>query len=153
MQPTPTLPPAFTATATPGAFQQAVLDRTNFYRTQNGLQPLRFNDILNRVAQSYAEDLARAGTITHTLNGTTPAGRIAMEGYNWSWAGENLACGYGTGTAVVDAWFNEPPDAEGRRGHRENILNPNYTEMGVGVASGGSCSPVTVQDLARPAGG
>ena len=57
--------------------------------------------------------------------GTTASDRANLAGYQSPSVGENIAAGYMTAQEVVDGWMNSP-------GHRENILNPNYTEIGVG---------------------
>jgi uncharacterized protein YkwD len=56
--------------------------------------------------------------------------RDLQAGYaNWTWVGENIAAGYPTPEAVVSGWMSSPE-------HRDNILSPDYTEIGVGVANG-----------------
>ena len=61
------------------------------------------------------------------VEGNTPFERIRAAGYDYSFAGENIAAGLSVSTPeqVVDAWIASP-------GHNENLLNPNFTELGVG---------------------
>ncbi len=59
------------------------------------------------------------------VNGSSPQDRAAKAGYQYSRFGENIAAGYVTPQEVVDAWMTS-------EGHRANILNQNYKEMGVG---------------------
>jgi len=67
--------------------------------------------------------------ILYGVNAPTPATRLDYAGYdNWMTYGENIAFGYSTAAAVMQAWMNSP-------GHRANILNPNFKEIGVGVVA------------------
>ena len=109
-----------------------VLDLTNAERQKAGLPPLTFNPQLGNAAQSYSQVLASTGCFEHTC-GPVPdfADRDAQAGYTgWSAIGENIAAGYPTPEAVVSGWMQSP-------GHRANILSPKYTEIGIGLVSGG----------------
>ncbi len=109
-----------------------VVALTNAERQKAGLQPLRPNDQLGAAAQGYAVVLATGECWAHTC-GPEPdfAKRAAIAGYmGWSGLAENIAAGQRTPEAVVRSWMNS-------EGHRKNILNPSFSEIGVGVASGG----------------
>ncbi len=83
----------------------------------------------------------------HVLPGVpypSPPDRLAAVNYTWSAYGENVAAGQRSGTEVVSAWMNSP-------GHRANILNPAYTEIGVGYAVDSEGRPYYAQVFARPA--
>jgi uncharacterized protein YkwD len=113
-------------------FVGRVLELTNVERQNAGLAPLNWNPQLQDAAQTYSEVLASSGCFAHTC-GPVPnfADRDGQAGYSdWSSIGENIAAGYPTPEAVVAGWMASP-------GHRENILSPQFTELGVGVASGG----------------
>ena len=93
-----------------------------------GAGPLKVNDALNRAAQVHTEKQAAAKHMTHQLPGELDlAGRLAEVHYNLNGA-ENVAFG---GT-VVEEIFNQ---WMGSDGHRKNILNPIYTEIGLGTAT------------------
>src|SRR5579859_1055153 len=114
------------------AFVSRVIELTNAERDRAGLAPLAQNDQLADAAQGYSEVLASGACFDHTC-GDVPdfADRDAQAGYtDWTDIGENIAAGYPTPEAVVAGWMASP-------GHRANILSPNFSEIGVGVAQGG----------------
>lgn len=97
-----------------------VLTCVNQIRAYYGLRSLSSNASLNSGAQACAERMASSGQLTHSAY---PGG--------WSRWGENIAEGYGSSVAVFNAWMASP-------GHRANILEPSYTQMGIGHVSAGS---------------
>lgn len=98
---------------------------TNDIRTQNGLPPLTYNTTLGTVAQTYSQTMASLDFFDHVgLDGSTPQSRSSSQGYTGA-VGENIAAGYTSAADVVQAWINSP-------GHRANLLNPYYTEIGIG---------------------
>jgi uncharacterized protein YkwD len=108
------------------SYIQQVLNLTNVERTKSGLQPLRLNDKLNQSAQAHSQDMAIADYFSHTgANGSNAGDRAASAGYYYSSLGENIAAGYITPQEVVQGWMNSP-------GHRANIMNAGYQELGVG---------------------
>ena len=110
---------------------QRVLDLTNVERQKAGLGQLRLSRMLTDAAQAYAVVLANGPCFEHTC-GPVPNFelRINRVGYvGWTTIGENIAAGYPTAEAVVGGWMASP-------GHRENILQTGFTEMGVGVVFG-----------------
>lgn len=110
----------------PSGFAQQVLDLTNNFRSQNALPPLTLNSQLNAAAQEQSQNMALQDFFSHTgLDGSTPASRAQAQGYSFSFIGENIGAGYQTPEEVVQGWIDSP-------GHRENLLNPNYTEIGIG---------------------
>jgi uncharacterized protein YkwD len=107
-------------------FEKQVLDLTNQERAKAGLQPLKGNAELDYAADKYAEDMSKRGVLSHTgPDGSQPWDRAKAVGYEAQTMGENIAAGQETPEQVVQAWMNSS-------GHRANILNPNYTELGVG---------------------
>jgi uncharacterized protein YkwD len=115
-----------TPRASGNSFIDRVVELTNAQRSQAGLQPLRLNLQLNAAAQAHTEDMAIHDFFAHTaLNGSSPGDRTRLAGYSSSSVGENIAAGYATPEAVVQGWMNSP-------GHRANILNSSYEEIGVG---------------------
>ncbi|NJM70130.1 MAG: hypothetical protein HC862_07785 [Scytonema sp. RU_4_4] len=111
-------------------FEQQVLELTNEERAKNGLSPLKANDELNYAADTYAEEMSQRGVLSHTgEDGSQPWDRAETVGYEAQTMGENIAAGQTTPEQVVQDWMNSS-------GHRENILNPEYTELGVGFHDG-----------------
>jgi uncharacterized protein YkwD len=121
---------AGTADASP--FAARVLDLTNAERQKAGLAPLALSTELANAAQNYSQVLATTGCFEHTC-GPLPnfVDRDAQAGYtDWTSIGENIAAGYPTPEAVVAGWMASP-------GHRANILSADFTEIGIGMTSGG----------------
>lgn len=103
-----------------------VVELTNFYRAQEGLQPLTLNTNLSSSAQSHSEDMAENDFFSHTgSDGSKVRDRAISAGYESTYVGQNIAAGFVTAEEVVRGWMNST-------GHRENILNPNYQEIGIG---------------------
>jgi uncharacterized protein YkwD len=122
---------------TMAAVAAATLCLLNGERADQGLAPLATNAKLTTAAAAYAQDLVAGSYFSHTgRDGSDVLDRIKRTGYiraDRAWRiGENLAWGTGglaTPSAIVRAWMNSP-------GHRENILNGAYREIGVGVVAG-----------------
>ena len=113
------------------AFEQEVIRLVNEIRAENGLNSLEYDWELSRVARYKSQDMKDNRYFSHTspVYGT-PYQMIKNFGISFKSAGENIAMGYSTPQAVVNAWMNSS-------GHRANILNTSYTKIGVGyVASG-----------------
>ncbi|MFI2074664.1 CAP domain-containing protein [Streptomyces triculaminicus] len=116
-----------------------VLALVNAERAKAGCRPLRASSQLNRLAQSFSDDMARRGFFDHTdPDGRTPWDRAARRGIK-NLGGENIARGHPDARTVMDAWMRSS-------GHRANILNCDYRSLGVGVHHGGS-GPYWTQDF------
>lgn len=108
------------------SFERRVLQLTNTFRRQNGLAPLSYNAKLAAAAETHSQNMALQDFFSHTgLDGSSPFDRMKAAGYNFSSAAENIGVGYTTPEAVVQGWINSS-------GHRDNLLNPNLRELGVG---------------------
>jgi uncharacterized protein YkwD len=108
------------------------VELVNAERAEAGCSPVKVNTTLTRAAQDHSEDMAASGTMSHTgSDGSSPGDRITRAGYSWSTYGENVAYGYSTPEQVMTGWMNSP-------GHKENILNCAFKEIGVGLAQPGS---------------
>ncbi|MER7819482.1 CAP domain-containing protein, partial [Streptomyces sp. NPDC096153] len=110
-----------------------VVALVNAERSKAGCGPVRSNDKLETAARRHSEDMAARGYFDHTSpDGSDPGDRITAAGYRWSTYGENIARGQQSPSSVMDSWMNSP-------GHRANILNCSFKELGVGIhdASGG----------------
>ncbi len=113
------------------SYEQRVIDLTNQRRAQNGLPALKANWQLSRVARYKSQDMHDKRYFSHTSpTYGSPFTMIRNFGINFSAAGENIAIGQATPEAVVNAWMNSS-------GHRANILNRNYTQIGVGYVADG----------------
>ena len=108
------------------AFEQEVLRLTNDFRQKNGLKPLVLDQNLEKAADLHTQAMATQDFFDHTgKDGSKPWDRAQKAGYESGFVGENIAAGYRTPEAVVDGWIKSP-------GHRANMLNPNYNEIGLG---------------------
>jgi uncharacterized protein YkwD len=130
------------------------VERTNHYRQQFSCSPLVLDKRLTASAQRHSKDMALNDRFDHTgSDGSSPSDRVTAAGYKWSLTAENLAAGYMSPEAVVDAWFNEVPPNDG---HRRNLLNCALRQVGVGyydlADDGGKLTFHTywTQDLATP---
>ena len=123
------------ADATKRQILRATLCALNRERAHYGLRKLTLNKKLSRASRRHAHDMARRNYFSHdTLGGGTFVDRIRAEGYlkgAHSWVvGENLGWGshgYSKPSAIMRMWMNSP-------GHRANILNASFKEIGIGLA-------------------
>lgn len=113
------------------SYESEVVQLVNDARQENGLQPLAASGELSRVARIKSQDMVDQNYFSHTSpTYGTPFQMLTSFGVSYRTAGENIAYGQRTPREVVAAWMNSP-------GHRANILNASYTQIGVGyVASG-----------------
>jgi len=129
-----------------------LLDGTNSQRASNGLGGLNLNSQLDNAAQAKANDMAARDYWSHnTPDGQTPWTFMSAAGYNYATAGENLAYGFNSSSDTITGWMNSP-------GHRANILNSSYVDVGFGIANspnyqGTGPETVVVAMYASPAGG
>jgi hypothetical protein len=125
-----------------------VIALTNTQREGTGAGDVTEDALLTDAAQAKAKDMALKGYFSHVgPDGKTPWQWIAEEGYQYQYAGENLAVRFIDSKDVVNAWMQSPT-------HRENIVKPVYTKIGVGVAQGlfqGELATYVVQYFASPA--
>jgi uncharacterized protein YkwD len=135
------------ATASAQQMRAAVVCLIDRLRAAYHLPSLVPNSRLNRSAQAWTNAMVAHHEFTH---GADFSSRISAVGFNFAAAGENIATGFTTPRAVVDAWMASV-------GHCQNILNPSYVDVGTGVNS----HPVTrsvsggatwTQDLGLPLG-
>jgi uncharacterized protein YkwD len=122
---------------------EELLILVNVERERADAPPLVLNEQLMTAAQGHALDMATNGRLSHAgSDGSTMRSRIDATQYDWSNIGENVAFGQPTATAVMTAWMDSP-------GHRRNILNPAFTELGIGHAVAAD-RPYWVQTFGRP---
>jgi uncharacterized protein YkwD len=122
-------------------FDQQILGLVNQERAKVGADPLKINEQLDLAADQHTLDQASLNKMSHTgSNGSNMGDRIKNAGYVFSSAGENVAYGFGDAAAVMNGWMNS-------EGHRQNILNPSYKEIGIGYAQGADGRPYWTQDF------
>ncbi|MFJ6793172.1 CAP domain-containing protein [Streptomyces sp. NPDC091268] len=125
------------------AAESAVLALVNKERAAAGCGALSSNSELSSAARAYSDTMARSGVMSHTgPDGSTMTSRVEAAGYGWSRLGENIARGQADAAAVMNAWMNSP-------GHRANILNCEFREIGIGVHQGDG-GPWWTQDFGTP---
>ena len=106
------------------------VELTNIERAKYNLPPLKLSVALCKSAQEHADDMYNNNYFSHTSqDGRTMSDRIGKYCSAYMYKGENIAMGCGSPEAVVEGWMNSD-------GHRANILNINYTEIGIGYNNG-----------------
>ncbi len=114
------------------AEERQIFDTCNSARVRHGLSPLTWSEQATASSKKHSTDMANNNYFSHTsLSGTTPGDRLKAEGISWRGCGENIIAGYEDGISANNGWLNSS-------GHRSNMLNPNFTHLGVGGATGGS---------------
>ncbi|MBE6716670.1 MAG: SafA/ExsA family spore coat assembly protein [Ruminococcaceae bacterium] len=114
------------------SFEKEVIRLVNEIRVKNGLKELKYNWELSRVARYKSQDMKDNKYFSHTspVYGS-PFEMIKNFGITYRSAGENIARGQTTPESVVNAWMNSS-------GHRANILNSSFTQIGVGYVADGN---------------
>ena len=113
-------------------YEKEVIRLVNEIRVQNKLKELTENWELSRVARYKSQDMHDNHYFSHTSpTYGSPFEMMKAFGLSYRTAGENIAYGYRTPQAVVNGWMNSS-------GHRANILNANYKEIGVGYVAEGN---------------
>lgn len=108
--------------------EKALLELTNAERAQEKLPPLKANPLLFQAAREHSANMARKGEMKHVLDGKNPQDRLDALHYDWRKCGENIAVSDGASPQKIMKGWMESKD------HREHILDPDFTEIGVGVA-------------------
>lgn len=113
-------------------FEQEVVDLTNQEREKEGLAPLEIDTELSKVAREKSKDMQANNYFDHNSpNYGSPFDMMQSFGIDYNTAGENIAQGQQTPEEVVDAWMNS-------EGHRENIMNGDFTHIGIGYVEEGN---------------
>jgi len=109
---------------------EQLLTLVNQKRLENGLPPLSFSPELATAARNKANDMLLKNYWAHNSpDGRTPWEFLKEAGYNYVYAGENLARGFNTSLDVTNGWMASPT-------HRANVLSPNYSDVGFAVVTG-----------------
>lgn len=136
----------FSFPATSQAAEEASADEMralavlNADRTKHGLLPLAYSSELTKLAEDYAQDMMARGFFAHNdPDGLTPFDRMNSYGIRYRYAGENLALNDNVEAAQA-AFMNSPT-------HRANVLNPNYSQVGIGVKYADNGKVYVVQEF------
>lgn len=125
------------------ALENQVVELVNAERIQRGLRPLTLNWQLARVARYKSEDMDKNNYFSHqSPTYGSPFDMLRSFGIKFSTAAENIAYGQTTAQSVMNTWMNST-------GHRNNILNNNFTEIGVGYSNSRG-TPYWTQMFIRP---
>jgi uncharacterized YkwD family protein len=112
--------------------EQKVIELTNAERRKNGLSDLKADSALSNVAREKSKDMKAKNYFSHTSpTYGSPFDMMRDFGISYNTAGENIAMGQRSPEEVVQAWMNS-------EGHRKNILNGNFTHIGVGYVKDGN---------------
>ena len=110
--------------------ERQAMEQVNRIRASRGLKPLVISAELSAKARVKAQDMKQKGYFSHNSpTYGTPFQMMKRLGITYRSAGENIAMGYRSAEAVVNAWMNSPS-------HRAAILSTKYTTMGIGYADG-----------------
>lgn len=108
----------------------AIAAHTNEARAEALATPLLLNEALSRAARKKANDMVAKNYFAHREpDGRMPWYRFHEEGYEYAYAGENLAVNFTDTKQLMDAWLASPK-------HRDNVLKPQYRDLGIGMATG-----------------
>lgn len=123
---------------------EAILKLVNQERAKAGVPALTLSDKLTNVANIKAKDMADKNYFSHeSPTYGSPFDMLKKFGVSYSYAGENIAAGQKTAEEVMNSWMNSS-------GHKANILNKNYTQLGVGFYRGGQYGTEWVQLFIKP---
>lgn len=140
----PAKPSASTASANQSSYEQQVVNLVNKERAAAGLPALTVNATLSKVAEAKAADMRDNHYFDHqSPTYGSPFDMMRQFGVSYTSAGENIAKGQRTPEEVMNGWMNSP-------GHRANILNSNYTQIGVGYVTDSNGTGYWVQEFIRP---
>jgi len=126
------------------ALEADVVSLVNAERAKAGCKKVTVDARLTGAARGHSAEMAALGFVSHTTpQGVDFAARITRAGYKFSVAAENIAKGRPTAQDVMSSWLNSP-------GHKANIVNCAYRDIGVGVAADKTGTLLWVQDFATP---
>ncbi len=118
----------------------------NQSRAKAGLRSLKPSRVLGEVARSHSREMSAGNFFSHTnLDGWGPQERLERAGFAWKAFGENIGCGQDSPEKILLTWMNSAS-------HRTTMLDPVYTEVGIGLVRGGECRIYWTALFARPWG-
>ena len=135
-----------TLPANTDVLKSRMVELVNNERTSRGLQPLTLNPVLCQMADDYARDMIQCGFFSHMgpIGEEGPGQRAVTAGYTFLAIGENLAGGQTSVEQAMADWMKST------EGHRENILSPQWKELGIAVRIGGEYGVYWVQEFGNP---
>jgi uncharacterized protein YkwD len=127
------------------AQENKLLELTNAERAKKDLPPLTANPLLFKIARAHSANMAKQSKMEHILDGKNPFQRVLEAGYDYQYTGENIADLHKSFSleVLLKEWMNSEH-------HRENILNKNFTEIGLGIAAGKKDSVYYTQVFGKP---
>lgn len=134
-------------TAQAQAWKSRVVELVNTERAAVGLRPVAWNETLAEQATQFACEMIHYDFFDHVnpVTRSTLSVRANQFEYDYLVIGENLAAGQRTPEQAMSDWMDSP-------GHRQNILDPRFVELGVGVRTGGDFGTYWVQEFGLPGG-
>ena len=128
-----------------------IVEQTNAFREEQGLEPLKTDPQLTKTAEYFASYMARTGRYGHNADENTPAQRAQERGYDYCIVLENIGYAYAStgftsqelSQQFMDGWKNS-------KGHRKNMMDPDVSEIGVAVAADEQGQYFAVQMFGRP---
>ncbi len=112
------------------AAEQKILELMNQKRSEAGIKPLTIDNTLVQVARYKSNDMIQNNFFDHTNpDGTKWTNWLQTIGYKYTTSGENIAYNTNDAVQLFNQWWNS-------QGHRENMMNPSYTKVGIGVIYG-----------------
>jgi uncharacterized protein YkwD len=127
--------------------EERVFDSTNEVRKKEGLKPLRINPLLVEAARKHSQMMAKRNQLEHEFDGVGPDKRLKKVGYKFQTYGENILYSAKSGIEAADFAMEKWLDS---KTHRGNILDKDYTEVGIGVAINEKGVIYFTQDFATP---
>jgi uncharacterized protein YkwD len=123
--------------------EQQVVDLTNAARKKENLPPLTVSPLLTKVARDYSANMAKQQKLDHFLDGKKASDRVKAVGYAFKYVGENIATGDFPVPKMFQGWMDSQL-------HRDNILDKEYSEIGVGIVMDGQGQSWYTQVFALP---
>lgn len=126
--------------------EQRLMVLMNHIRKKRGVRPLMPSRVLGEVARAHSRRMSSGNFFSHVdPDGFGPRERLERAGFAWQAFGENIGCGHDSPEKIADTWMNSAS-------HRETILEPAYSEVGIGLVRGGECRIYWTALFARPRG-
>lgn len=126
--------------------ENEIIKLTNLERDKSGAGELKRNILLEQAAQKKGEAILKNQVFKHNFDNRQFSDWVKEENYEYAYVGENLAIDFATNIGVIKAWLNSPS-------HKKNLLNKNFTEIGVAIVEGkfrGENTTLVIQIFGSP---
>jgi uncharacterized protein YkwD len=127
--------------------EQTILDKTNEARKKEGLAPLKLSPTLVEIARQQAKTMAKVRKLEHDIDGAGPEQRFKKAGYKFFFYAENIHVSKGLEAKAADRAMKDWLES---KVHRSNLLNKEFTEIGIGMATNDAGETYFSQDFGRP---